>query len=530
AVFLLGMNDGVFPRAPSTEGLINDRDRLRLEGMGLALRDTAPAQLDMERLLVYRSMNAASHRLFLSWARRGASGEELLPSPWIAWLRERFPALEERDTLLLSGMERLEGESTGFGLLCETKPHSALHASLREYFEGREEYRARLEALDRVSRSAPFYIDGADAAGALFPSSMTLSASRADSYARCPFSYYCRYGLRAEPRRRADFDARFRGSAVHGILERLFRETGVENLLAMDAARRGEKLGALMEEYAAAYLSAEGISERVRYLYRRLRGILAQVLERLLEEFRASAFRPVAYELAVDRDRELRPREIPLEGGGTLRMRGKIDRVDCAEVGGKRYFRVIDYKSGGKGFALDEVYDGLNLQMLVYLFSVWESGSPAFAGALPAGILYEYVSDPVLADKSREADNIAAKKQQNNCADGMLLEDADVLYAMEEGASGIYLPAWIEKDAIEGKMISLGALGQLKGVVDGLLRDMAHQLQAGKIPARPYQKEGSDEPACKFCDYQSVCGHEPGDPVKRGRKLEHKEALARLEP
>ena len=48
----------------------------------------------------------------------------------------------------------------------------------------------------------------------------------------------------------------------------------------------------------------------------------------------------------------------------------------------------MDYKSGGKTFRLSDVYYGLSLQMLVYLFSICENGTGRLAGALPAGVLY----------------------------------------------------------------------------------------------------------------------------------------------
>ncbi len=533
AVFVLGLNEGIFPRTPSTQGLINDADRRRLADAGLQLQDTAPLLLDMERLLIYHSFSAAKERLYLSWPRRSAAGEDLLPSPAVARLRAGFPKLPVTDTLLLEPMERLEGESAGFSLLCELRREGGpVYAALREHFAAQPIWAARLQALERTyNRDAEgFNIREQDAAEALFGRSMTLSASRAEEYFTCPFRYFARYGLRAQPRREADFDPLFRGGAVHLILERLLKAEGVDALLALSPEERQIHLDREMDAYATEFLSAEALPERVRFLFRRLREILAQVLERLLAEFQASSFRPVAYELVIDRDRPAQPYVIPLEGGGELRLRGKVDRVDCAMVNGRPYFRVVDYKTGGKAFDLGDVFEGLNLQMLIYLFSLAESNAPPLPeGALPAGILYEQARDPVMAAGKRDADpaELAAEKQKKNRADGLLLADYDVLCAMEEGAAGLYVPASATGGGLRGKLIGAAELGRLRRVTDTLLAGMAERLRGGETAALPYCEPGQ-EPACVRCDYRIACGREAEEPVRMGTKMTFDEAIEAL--
>lgn len=56
-----------------------------------------------------------------------------------------------------------------------------------------------------------------------------------------------------------------------------------------------------------------------------------------------------------------------MPSGGYINISGKVDRVDFATVDGEAYIRVIDYKSSGKIFAVSDVINGLNMQMLIYL-------------------------------------------------------------------------------------------------------------------------------------------------------------------
>ena len=544
AVFVLGFNDGVFPRVPSREGLINDRERAQLERLDLILQDPAPRQLAMERLIVYRSLTAARENLCVSWALRsvsaGAASEELRPCSWVHWLRERFHALRVCEYQLLPPEERLEGESEGFALLCETYvDNSPLHAALREYFQSKEEYAPRLAALERAVNARPEALHiSQEAARSLYRGGRDLSPSRAESYALCAFKYFCRYGLKAKPQKTADFDPLLRGSALHAALERVLRLHGVDHLLAMPPPHRRALMDACMDEYAARYFPAGALPARAAYLYRRLHDIAAQVLERLLAQFSASQFRPVAYELNISNDAGVKPYEVTLPGGDVLRLGGKADRVDCAEINGRRYFRVVDYKTGGKDFSLGDVFDGLGLQMLVYLFALWQSaaepprpvgGDSAFAGALPAGVLYEQARDPVLSAPSRDMTPEAAAraKQEQGRAAGFVLEDADVLLAMEAGGPGLYLPAKLGKNGPERNVLSLAQLGKLRRAADDVLADMAGRMRGGDIPAVPLR--GAKSTPCGNCEYRAACGHEPGMRENFESNMSFDEAVERLD-
>lgn len=65
-----------------------------------------------------------------------------------------------------------------------------------------------------------------------------------------------------------------------------------------------------------------------------------------------------------------------------------MDRVDLAEIDGEPYVRVIDYKSSGKPFDVSDVLNGLNMQMLIYLFTLVSNGKARYGDAIPAGVLY----------------------------------------------------------------------------------------------------------------------------------------------
>lgn len=65
---------------------------------------------------------------------------------------------------------------------------------------------------------------------------------------------------------------------------------------------------------------------------------------------------------------------------------------------GRLYLRVVDYKSGRKSFDLANVRMGLDIQMLLYLFTLQKEGAHYFGQEIePAGVLYLPARDEILS-------------------------------------------------------------------------------------------------------------------------------------
>ena len=86
-----------------------------------------------------------------------------------------------------------------------------------------------------------------------------------------------------------------------------------------------------------------------------------------------------------------------------------------------------------------------------------------------------------------------------------------------------------EKDGgVKGTLINLTQLSRLQKKMDGILTEMGESLHRGEIGAVPSFGAGYDR-VCDWCDYKSVCGYEPGAPVRPIEKLTHAQSLERLE-
>ena len=526
-VFVVGANEGVFPRTPVSTGILNDLERQELIELGLAVADPAEFKIMEERFIAYTALSSASEQLFVSYARKDLAGAALSASDLVTQVKRLLPGCIKKDTVDIPAMDYVEGVRPAFELTAKLwNKGDSLYATLRAYFNGREDYKNKLEAFDRAVDQKPFEIRDKETAAALFGKNMYISASRVENFYKCAFSYFCKYGLKAEPRKIAELDPMQKGTILHYVLQRLLEKYPGKQIVALTKEQRLAEIKAIMDAYAQEKMGGmQGKEKRFEYLYNRLAAILAEVVNRLVRELENSSFEPVNFELAIDIDGDIPLYEIMLENGGVLKIKGSVDRVDLMLKDGKSYIRVVDYKSSGKKFVLSETLEGVNMQMLIYLFAIWHNGGELYGDVVPAGVLYMPTNAPA-ANLGRNAslEEIEAEKIKNSRMSGMLLNNMDVVIGMENDGEGIFIPAKLKNDALEGSLITLEEMGKLKTRVDGMISKMAHSLHRGEIPAYPAATDLM-HPACIYCDYGPVCGRDSSTPLRFISKLSHEDAL-----
>ena len=524
AVFVAGVQEGVFPRTPSAGGLLTLADRRQLKELGMELYDFGEVKVTEERFLVYKTLCSASERLTVSTCSLAEDGTRQCGSEILRTIAACFPQCTHVSAADIPLPDKIESDATAFEQLClQSREAGELYPELREYFAADAVYRTRVETLERICTRGAFRIQNKALADRLFGRHMYLSASRVESYYKCPFAYFCRYGLLAKPRKKAEFDPAVQGTEIHFVLETILRRFGREGLLALTAEQRQAQIDEILDEYLLSRLGGSEKTKRFLYLYNRLRKTMGEILERLVLEFAVCRFEPVDFELKIDRDGDIPPYTVELADGGSVQIKGFVDRVDTLELDGKTYVRVVDYKSGGKKFALSDVLSGLNMQMLIYLFAIWENGQDYYKPPIvPAGVLYmpakadfEKISRELLPEEAALA---KAKALRMN---GMLLDNDTVLLQMDSTQSGCFIPVGQRKTV--DSLISLTRLSQLKKETEKLLRTMAGNLRSGAIEALPAHS------SCDYCDYRSVCGREDGDPEREIASMRHAECLRILD-
>lgn len=511
-VFVVGVNEDVFPRNPQMKGILNGDERLELLKRGLTVSDAGEYKVYEERLIAYETLCCASDKLFVSYARKDLKGGRMTASELIAQIKRLFPGCVKLDTVAIPPADYVEGERAAFELTAKLmRQGEELYAALRAYFEARGEYADKLAALDRAAGSGNFEIRDKTLLRGLFGNTMRMSPSRIEKYAKCPFSFFCEYTLKARVRKPAAVDVLQRGTMIHYALEQLLKEVGSKQLVAYDKDRLSREVAQVFDEYVDRFMGGKSDkSPEFLYRVRRLAENTCEVISRIVRQLENSAFEPAAFELRIDEDGEIPPYSLTLEDGTTLLLRGNVDRVDAMAVGEKTYIRVVDYKTGGKEFEIGEVLEGVNAQMLIYLFAIWANGQARFGDVIPAGVFYEGVSprDLILKRHASE-EEIRDAKDKRSAVSGFVLEEDAASQGFEADDTDPRVQTTTDKEKSKTPMLTLKQLRALRQCLDEVLCRLCAQLREGHIEVSP-MKIGDRIP-CAYCDFAAVCGFEEND-------------------
>jgi ATP-dependent helicase/nuclease subunit B len=243
-------------------------------------------------------------------------------------------------------------------------------------------------------------------------------------------------------------------------------------------------------------------SQRLSYLFHRNRRELEMVVGELWKELKVSRFVPRDFELRFGEGGRMNA--IYIDGANMpAQLRGFVDRVDIWNEDGRNYFRVVDYKTGKKDFDYCDVYNGVGLQMLLYLFALEQS-----AYGTGAGVQYFPARAALLSADGRlseeEAESFRQKEWKRK---GLLLEDEQVLDAMDP-EDWKRLSVTRKKDGtISGDLADRDQLKALRAYIFSYLAAMVDDIASGNVTANPYTR-GTSHDACSFCPYSAVCHKE----------------------
>ncbi len=511
-VFLVGANDGVFPKTPSSAGIFSDRERNVLLNAGLDLNLPVLDRIMEERFIAYHTLCTASEKIYVSFCNRSLSGE-LAPSEIVEEIKTIFPNCKFTDAEKTDIYDYVFSETSAFEVAAEKwKTDDEKANALKKYFseKGQEEYKNQLEALEKYISKGKTVINDKNTAQELYGKVMHLSASRIEVFNKCPFEYFCKFGLRAKPEEKAEISPRQRGTVVHYCLEKLIKNYGLEKLRLMSEDELKKVITEILTEYAEISMGGkENKTKRFSFLYARFEKTVYELILQIIEEFSVSDFVPEGFELKIDFDGDVQPYEIPLASGGKVFVRGLVDRVDVMEKNGQKYVRVVDYKTGKKEFKLYEVLEGINMQMLIYLFAIRQNGKGIYENCVPAGVLYKPASvSQIRTERYASKEDIEKKRKKESRYSGLVLAHEDVVYGMDREVSSQIIDVKIKDDkdnkiTFTGSVATMAQLGKLKQKVDEIIERMGNELHNGRADALPLVN--GSESACDFCDYSDVC-------------------------
>ena len=346
----------------------------------------------------------------------------------------------------------------------------------------------------------------------LYGNTLVTSISKLERYRSCPFSYYLQYGLKIKPQEELKIQTLNTGTFIHEVIDEFFetvKSQGIE-LAEITEEQLSEIINKIIDEKLGQnknYIFTS--TAKYRALVVRLKKIIKKALKYIIGTIVQSRFEVLGTEVEFGDKGKYKPIRLTLEDGKRIEIIGKIDRIDTAKGEDGKYLRIIDYKSSAKNIDLNEVYAGLQIQLLTYL-----DASCKEEDLMPAGVLYfSMLEQMIKSNKRMEQEEIEEKIRANFKMKGLILADVKVVKLhdknLQNGSSAL-VPAYIGKDGELSEKKTSGVTAEqfkdLQKYMYTVIKQISREILGGNIDLKPYYKKTP----CKYCDYKSICSFNMG--------------------
>ena len=521
AIFIIGLNDGEFPSVRKDEGFLNDADREVLKQNGIELAKGTIDKLYEDSFNIYKAFTTAEEKLYLLYSSSDMQGKALRPSMLINKIKKIYPMLQEQSDVIERRSEILNKKTTyeelivNLSKLKEQDSIEKLWYYIYDYYQKNSEWNEKLkQSLKGLEyTNIPDKIDQNNI-DRLYGNTLITSISKLERYRSCPFSYYLQYGLKIKPQEELKIQTLNTGTFIHEVIDEFFgtvREVGIK-LEEITEEQLSEIINKIIDSKLGQnknYIFTS--TAKYRALVIRLKKIIKKALKYIIGTIVQSRFKVLGTEVEFGEKGKYKPIRLTLEDGKRIEIIGKIDRIDTAQGEDGKYLRIIDYKSSAKNIDLNEVYAGLQIQLLTYLDAACKEED-----LMPAGVLYfSMLEQMIKSDKRLEQEEIEDKIRANFKMKGLILADVKVVKLhdknLQNGNSAL-VPAYIGKDGELSEKKTSGVTAEqfkdLQKYMYTIIKQISKEILGGNIDLKPYYKD--KKTPCKYCDYKSICSFNMG--------------------
>ena len=518
AIFIIGLNDGVFPTINKDEGYFNDTDRNILKEQGIELAKGTIENLYDDNFNIYKAFTTAEEKLFLSYSSSDTEGKSLRPSTLILKIKKIFINLKEKSDILekdnyfINEKELYENLIFNINNFNEKNNLNNLFLFYK-YFKENKNYKKilknNLEYIKYLKMPEKIKKENIQK---LYGNKLNTSVSKLETFKSCPYEYFLQYSLKLKEKEELKIKNLDTGSFMHEVINSFFEELNKQKINVKNIEEKNiEKIiNKIIDEKlqnSKNYIFVA--TEKYKLLVKRLKRIILKALKYIIISLKSSDFEIIGTEVAFDeKNGKYKPIKIDLEDGKTIEIVGKIDRIDIAEDGNNKYIRIIDYKSSVKDIDFTSIYGGIQLQLITYLDAMCK-----IEDFIPAGILYFSLLEQMINSSKKLTEEEMEEKIKNNFKmKGLILADVKVAKMQDNNlmpsTSSKIIPAYMDKNGnLSPKKSNIATkeeFEKLQKYVNNTIKEIAKEILNGNIQLKPYYK--NKKTPCEYCIYKNMCG------------------------
>jgi ATP-dependent helicase/nuclease subunit B len=560
-VFLMGMTQDHLPAQKETKSLLTQEDREQLSGSlseEKYLHPTTAESMAAEPYVAYQAFLSGTEKVIFSYPM---SSEDSKKSPKLSPYVSRIANALNIPVVVKPQDIADAGDTTAFLGTKEQNVSQLVHLLRKQrstnetiptlwkyilaYIAKDPETKAIMQQVfaSLWHKNVPSKLT-APVAEQLYGKDLYLSVSQLERYFEDPYSHFLQYGLKLKERAKYELSAAGTGEFFHEALEQIVNQLkskliDTDNLTEETVQHIADEVLKIL--YGKEKYTILSTSNRMAFIRDQLGETIQKMAWVINQHGKRTALKNVRTEAVFGQmggEAMLEGLHMPLKNGGTLHIRGKIDRIDLVNAGNENYLTILDYKSSAHSFNFSDAYYGLAMQMITYLDVALSNADKLLAGkTLPAGAFYLHVKNPFIKQNSFLT---LEEYQQTIISDyklkGLLLSDPAVLDtidpAVESGQSSEVFPFNKLKGGNLGKkneLITLDEFNRLIGknranMVEAGEKILSGDLKLDPIKDRPYTPSVSGP-------YRAISQFDNTLPENRYRKyikLSKEEVLAKI--
>lgn len=521
-LYFLGMTNIYYPKINKTTDLFLEDEKELLIDHGISLRTTKDNLSHDESLSLYNLMSRPSEELEFSFSLIDSENQAMSEAFLLSYIKacvkpenivyrndNYFNNIYSRSRLSYYLAQKIYDIRSKANIASKEK---AFVLGLYNYLEEKDDYQGLVKAIDEAQTYNGKDNLPRELAMSLYDNLSSVSISQIETFQRCPYKHFIDYGL--NPRRENDFYVNNLdiGNIIH---------KSVSSFTKNHLKKKDIKVLEMEEIKSLTQKDFEKSLQLNVDDYKREDPKNEFFLELTKDSLDLSCYE-ITKQLALSKPDVIRDEErfgrnliydaitFELDQDIEVNIEGIIDRIDEFNIENKKYLRVIDYKTGNKVFDINRVYNGLDIQLIIYLGALVDGRD-----YLPIGAFYIPLNGDFSVDYTVEDEDLAQAISDEFKLRGIMIDQREILSKID--ASFCFVKEKPESALVEFKgrkkkledkenVVSMTFMLGLIDHVNSLVEESLKKIQRGNIAVKPYRMD--KELACSYCEYRGICKFE----------------------